>query len=66
MDTKTTTRTRLPLVKFGGKIWELLQIEYATATIKRYQITARVEVGRLEPMNDSAVNILGAIQGADK
>lgn len=56
--TTTTTRNDIALVRFGGRVRELVGISYSTATIRDRKNDIRVHRDRVLALNDKAVEIL--------
>ena len=56
--TTTTTRNDIALVRFGGRVWELVGISYSTVTIRDRKNDIRVHRDRVVPVNERATEIL--------
>ena len=56
--TTTTTRSDIALVRFGGRVWELVELKYNTVTIRDRRNDIRVHRDRVLALNDKAVEIL--------
>ena len=56
--TTTTTRNDIALVRFGGRVWELVGISYSTVTIRDRRNDIRVHRDRVVPVNERATEML--------
>ena len=56
--TTTTTRNDIALVRFGGRVWELVGISYSTVTIRDRKNDVRVHRDRVVPVNEHATEML--------
>ena len=56
--TTTTTRNDIALVRFGGRVWELVGISYSTVTIRDRKNDIRVHRDRVVPVNERATEML--------
>ena len=56
--TTTTTRNGIALVRFGGRVWELVGLRYNTVTIRDRKNDIRVHRDRVLALNDKAVETL--------
>lgn len=56
--TTTTTRNDIALVRFGGRVWELVGISYSTVTIQDRKNDIRVHRDRVVPVNERATEML--------
>ena len=56
--TTTTTRNDIALVRFGGRVWELVRISYSTVTIRDRKNDIRVHRDRVVPVNERATEML--------
>ena len=55
---ETVTRSRPALVRFGGRKWELVDVEYKTAHIKSRYAEAYVRADKVEALNQAAKEML--------
>jgi hypothetical protein len=55
---ETVTRSRPALVRFGGRKWELVDVEYETAHIKSRYAEAYVRADKVEALNEAAKEML--------
>jgi len=56
--TTTTTRDDIALVRFGGRTWQLLGVEYNTAILHDKYADIRVHRDRIEAVNEKAVEMM--------
>ena len=56
--TTTTTRNDIALVRFGGRVWELVELKYNTVTIRDRRNDIRVHRDRVVPVNERATEML--------